>query len=884
MSHYLFGEIVRQSEPLDAEQLGEVIERARIAQERLAEVPLLEIVELLDRLSRLWARPRFDGRKLALEHLPGLVGFSPQMVEQGLETLVQLLARPNLLAKLRYELGQPEALDRWIWRPGYQGYVRAAPLGVVVHISPGNVFLGAVDSLVHGLLTKNANILKAASVDPFFPLLFARSLKQLDPSGQVAGSFAVVSFDGHDPALQKVVKEKADGLLVWGGAKALEAWSGGLAPGLRLVGYGPRLSLALVTFAYLERVGVEEAAKRLARDVVMWEQRACGSPQSLFLQLPDPGPQEDRVQSFLAALGQHLDELAQEFPQPELSRDEEIELLKEREIASFGQLVGDSFERHGATWSLLWRNSLDRLGSPLNRCLSIHPFTRLAEVAEALRPYKAVLQSLGVGALSVELREVANRLAPLGVTRFTELGRMHTGKMGSPHDGTFQLAQLLRWSSIESAPERFDVGRRLDPTPARSEKSERLLNLLEYARDRSPFYHERLKEIELDQPGALLEIPLLTGAEIRANTPPVGQGLLTGPFEGAYVFASGGSTGAPKFSLYTYEEWNEVTDILASVYEVAGLSSSDVVANLFMAGNLWTSFLAASEALGKIGGVTLPIAGNAELALVMRYLDMFRPTAMVGLPSVLIQIAETAERQGLQLKIPRILYGGEHLYREAREYLGRVLGAETVLSAGYASVDGGPIGYQCPHLTGGVHHLLYHSQYLELLDPASGRPVEPGEVGEVVITCLNRRLLPLIRYRTGDMARQVEHDCACGRRTPLFELKGRADDVVRVGTVSVYPEDVAAALDAVSGLSHLFQLVATREGAADSLTVKVESASDGAELASRARESLLSRSGELEEALREGWLRRLEVELLPPGELPRIPRTGKIRRVVDQRA
>ncbi|MEW6283260.1 MAG: acyl-CoA reductase, partial [Candidatus Eremiobacterota bacterium] len=693
--------------------------------------------------------------------------------------------------------------------------------------------------------------------------------------------------------------------VVWGGAEAVQAWSRDAGPGTKVVRYGPRLSMALVTFAYLQERGPQEVAHRMAQDVVMWEQRGCGSPQALFVQMPEPGHEEDLIQALVEALADELEALSASLPQGELTLDEQIEILREREVAAFGELVGESFARWpgyrplrfkklvrkgsprapGTRWTLLWRNRADRLGSPLNRTLVLHPFTRFEEVAEALAPHRSVLQSVGVGARAPELLDLSNLLAPLGVTRFTELGAMHRGKMGSPHDGTFQLPQLLRWSCIESVEERFDVGQRLDPEkPDRFDKTARLLNLLDYARERSPLYAERLKDLELTGPEVLLQVPLLTGEDIRLNTPPVGQALLTGPFEGAYVFASGGSTGAPKFSLYSYEEWEEVTSLLASIYEVAGITPGDTVGNLFMAGNLWTSFLAASQALEKIGGVTLPIAGNADVEQVMRYLELFRPTALLGLPSVLIQIAETVEREGLKLKIPKILYGGEHLYREARDYLRKVLGSTTVLSAGYASVDGGPIGYQCSQRKGSVHHLLYHYQFLELIDPPSGRPVAAGQVGEVVITCLNRRLMPLIRYRTGDLARMVEEECPCGRKTPLFELKGRADDVVRVGTVSLYPDDVAAALDVVEGLSHLFQIVAEREGAKDRLTIRVETlgtAETG--LAGLARDALLERSPELSEALSEGWLGSLEVELLATGGLPRVARTGKIRRVVDQR-
>jgi phenylacetate-CoA ligase len=183
-----------------------------------------------------------------------------------------------------------------------------------------------------------------------------------------------------------------------------------------------------------------------------------------------------------------------------------------------------------------------------------------------------------------------------------------------------------------------------------------------------------------------------------------------------------------------------------------------------------------------------------------------------------------------------------------------------------------------------VHHLLYDYQYLEILDPETGRPVPEGEVGEIVVTCLKRRLMPLIRYRTGDLGRRVGEQCPCGRTTPLFELKGRTGDVLRVGTVSIYPDSIAAALSQVQGTSHLFQIVADRTGAKDVLTIRTERLHHGdPDRSGEIRQAILNENPELPEALAEGWLAALEVEVLEPDGLPRNERTGKIQRAVDRR-
>ncbi len=862
MNHYLFGQFHHQE--LDLEAVSSLLKRGQ--QSELMRVPVREIVDLLDRVGSRWLDPNYPLRQAVCQQLPSLVGFSQAMVEKGLEELGRLLNRHTLMKKTRVELGRLSSLDGWVWKEGYEGYLRALPLGIVTHVSPGNVFLGAADSLVHGLLTKNTNLLKVASGDPVFPLLFARSLLEADTDGTVAQSFSILSFGRESKAVSQALKQGSDGLVVWGGAQAVKWWSQDLPGSCRLIPYGPRFSFALARLSALDSAD----ARSLALDMVMWEQRACASPQVLFVE-----GEVERWRPFLTSLGQELEALSVTLPQGQLELDQKIEIRRERELAHFaGECQGPETSFR---WTILVRDWKDHHTSPLNRTLVVVPFSEIAQIEEWLRPYRHQLQTAGLSVAPPDWRALSLRLTRLGVTRVTEFGKMHLAKHGAPHDGTFQLSQLVRWATIESLPRRFDAGKRLRPPPP--SKTRKLASLIEYARAHSPFYREHLPEMLITQARDVEKLPTLTAETLRLHTPPLSRDLLTGPLEGAYVFASGGSTGAPKFCLYSYEEWEEVTDTLSAIYLTAGLEAGDTVGNLFMAGNLWTSFLAASQALQKLGCVTLPIAGNAPVTQVMEYLKLFRPTVLLGLPSLIVRVAEEVARSRIDLKVPKVLYGGEHFSREAKRFIGQALGAERVISAGYASVDAGPIGFQTAPDQGGVHHLLYDYQFLEFLDPDTGQPVPSGQVGEVVVTCLKRRLMPLIRYRTGDLGRWVDED------RWILELKGRIGDRVRVGTADLYPDDISQALDGLAGVSRLFQLVIDGDGAKDCVTVLVEkngieSAPSAAELERAIRE----RSQELDEALTEGWLSQLQVKLLEVNELPRVQRTGKVRAIVDKRS
>ncbi len=869
--HYIFGEF--QEGELTDQRLSEILEQAKSLD--LQGVTVRETLDLLDRIGRAWRDPEYPLRVEATKRLPELVGFSAEMVEKGFSELGRLLDRSQLQYKLRYELGRSAALDGWVWRQGYDGYLRAVPLGVVTHISPGNVFLGAVDSLVHGLLTKNVNLVKISRGDPLFPLLFAQSVQHFDPESRLSSAFAVLTFPGQREKLEDRLRSESDAIVIWGGEEAVRAWSQGMSGGTRVIPYGPRYSLALVTSEALELGGVEALdLKGLVEDVVSWETRACGSPQVLYW----PEDQASLLPAAVELLRQGFEAAEERLPAPELDLDQSVELRREYELARFQMLKGqgDVWAGPNLAWSIQLRSWDLGWSNPLNRTLIIVLYPSLERLFDRLRPLKRQLQSVGLAASTKEFRDLGLKLTSLGAHRITQWGKMWSPKHGAPHDGTFQLTQLIRWATIESLPERFDAERRLNPEPP--SKTRRLASLIDVARGRSPYYAEHLPDIELKGALDLTRLPRLDSETLRQNTPPSGNALLTGPLEGAYVFASGGSTGAPKFSFYSLEEWEEVTDIMAAIYQKAGVTKDDTVANLFMAGNLWTSFLAASEALEKVGCLKLPIAGNVDPESVISYLQMFPPTVLLGLPSLLVRLAEMLEERGQRLQARTVLYGGEALSREARLYLQRVFGASTVASAGYASVDAGPIGYQTLDLPIGHHHLLYDYQYLEFLDPESGEPVADGQVGEITITCLGRRLMPLIRYRTGDLGRWIDS------RRWIFELKGRSGDRLRVGSADLYPADVARVLDGIEGVGHVFQLIISKQGAKDHLEIQVERTkaeiqADSAHI----KAELLSALGEVREALENGWMADLEVILLDQGALQGMRRTGKIRLVVDKR-
>lgn len=882
-SHYIFGEFITGSKPLGIKELEDIFRQADKNLAKIQDIPLEKILQILDLMAEKWLDPEYHYRKLAMSKMPKIAGYSERMTAAALDALFENMRRKNLLRMVRGHIGRTTFLDRFEYNPAFDGYIKAQPLGILLHVSPGNVFVGGIDSLMMGLVSKNVNLLKISGRDPLFPLMAAKSLQEIDEGDYIASTFAMLSYSGGDTATEDFLKQKCDGIVVYGGEEAVMNYRRGISLGTRLIEYGPKYSFAIITQEGFNELKPEEIFERCAKDVITWEQRACSSPQVIFVE-------ETILEEFLDGFPRYMELMSSEFPQENISFDEKVEILKAREMAKMQEAEGTGAlyqSPRSMSWTVIREDSPQLKFSPLNRTIYVKPYKSWGDIFTEAVKMKPYLQTVGLSASPSQMKMFSKALARMGVSRIVALGKMAEGKSGAPHDFEFPLRRLIKWVGIEWIDKRFDLGEHIAPAKPALSRWDRLHNLLRFAKNHSAFYGKHLAGIDaVKSYDDFAKAPFLTKNHIYQNTPPVSSDLLTETLSNAYVFASGGSTGEPKFNYYSFGELDKVSTILADIYQIAGITKNDVIANLFMAGFLWTSFIVVNHALEKIGCVSLPISGNAELDLILRYIELFKPNVIIGLPSMIIRLAEEIKRRNLNIEIEKILYGGEHFSSESIKFLKETVNARMIRSAGYASVDAGPIGYQCDRCTGGVHHLLYEYVFFETIDPASDRSVEIGEAGEIVITNLNRLLMPIVRYRTGDLGRVLPNICTCLHRTPLFELLGRCDDILRVGAMSVYPSMISEALAKVDGLSGIFQLKAHYEDVKEVLTVRVESLEpleDPSILAKTTQRTLLAHDEELELVIKEGWLKELRVEILSPGSIERNPRTGKIKQVIDER-
>ena len=871
---YIFGKVSDKSSWTAAE-IEDLGRRAQAARGLLAGVPREYIIETLSKAGKLFEKGG-KYRKAALAHLKGQISFSAPVIDKTLDVIPELLNKQALNKRLNMELFLPYALEASVERRGYEGLIRAMPKGVVLHVGAGNVFLGILDSLVIGFLTKNVNIVKLSSSGSNFINLFLDALKEVDERGALAGSAAVLSWKGGSQGLEEAALRHVNAVFVWGGYDAVQAYRRIAPIDVRVEGFGPKTSVGVVFESCVDHEGMDNVARRAALDASLWDQAACSSLHTLYFIAP-AARHKALAADFLKHARKHFSELAAELPPGKLSPDEMVEINKARQLARVDQALGKASYISSAPktdWTVIYESDPVYRVSPLNRVLYVKTVESLEEVRDRLLPLRGYIQTVGVGG-SIERKRVMEVLGPAGIARVVRLGKMLEESNGSPHDGIFPMMSLVNWLPIEEKPSQLD----------------RLSELVDHARSRSPFYKRHFKDVpRIVSLEDFQKAPFLEKHHVLENTPPDSADLLTSKVQRGIYFASGGSTGQPKYVFYDQHEYDHTCRMLAFSMEAAGLGEKDTIANLFVAGNLWSSWLSVEKAIAYTKAISVPVGSGLPLENITGYLEDFKVTAIIGLPSFLVKLAEyvKADPGKYKLCVKRIFYGGEYVGLEMVKFFKSVFPGVDVRSAGYATADAGVLGFQCPHCVKGQHHLFAYSQFIEFVEQDTLAPAKPGAIGELVVTGLTKKHMPIIRYRVGDLGRWIQKTCPCGRKEPLFEILGRCDDRIHVGGAHLFVNDIQEALGKVPDLTFNFQAVIGKKGHRDTLAIRAEVKDPAAlaragELGDLLWKEISRHCEDLHESVRMKWLDKPVIEVLKPGSIERIQRTGKIRKVVDKR-
>ena len=387
---------------------------------------------------------------------------------------------------------------------------------------------------------------------------------------------------------------------------------------------------------------------------------------------------------------------------------------------------------------------------------------------------------------------------------------------------------------------------------------------------------DRLRAAGIESAGAVMSLDDLSGlpftekADLREHYP---LGLLAVPREQLVrIHASSGTGGKPTVVGYTAGDLDVWSELMARSMAMAGVRPGMLVHNANGYG-LFTGGFGFHHGAERLGATIVPVSVGQTKRQVMLLRDL-QAQVLCATPSYAVTIAEALEEEGIgpdELSLEVGLFGAEPWSEAMRSELERRLGLRARNCYGLSEIIGPGVAMECDE--GAGSHVNEDHFLVEVLDPATSEPVPAGEPGELVITTLTKEALPLLRYRTADIAALDETPCACGRALArMGPVHGRRDDMLILRGVNVYPSEIEHVLLGVEGVAPHYELTVERPGGSVEVSVRCETAGDGSEaLRPRGREALRERTGI-----------GIDVELVPAGSLPRS--AGKAARVIDRRS
>jgi len=359
--------------------------------------------------------------------------------------------------------------------------------------------------------------------------------------------------------------------------------------------------------------------------------------------------------------------------------------------------------------------------------------------------------------------------------------------------------------------------------PARERlQLERAQETIRWAVARVAFHRERLGNLDLRALPDLARLPFVRKTDLRDQYP---FGLLAVPRgEVARIHASSGTKGKPTVTAYTAGDLDIWREVMARAMTAAGARRGDLLHVAFGYG-LFTGGLGFHDGAERVGMAVVPVsAGNTARHHLL--LQDFRPDVFAATPSFALHLAETLAEQGgkpRELGLRLGLFGAEPWTDGIRAALERTLGLRAFDIYGLSEIIGPGVAGECEAREG--LHIADDHFLPEIVDPVSGAVLPPGREGELVLTTLTRRAMPLVRYRTGDVTTLTVEPCRCGRTSArMARIKGRSDDMLIVRGVNLYPSEVEATLLALEELAPTYQLVVDRGATLARLEVRVEPA------------------------------------------------------------
>jgi len=342
----------------------------------------------------------------------------------------------------------------------------------------------------------------------------------------------------------------------------------------------------------------------------------------------------------------------------------------------------------------------------------------------------------------------------------------------------------------------------------------------------SEFYKQRFAEMGLSPDDIktlddVRKLPFTTKDDLREHYP---FGLASVPLKDCVrLHSSSGTTGNPTVVLHTQKDLDEWARAVARCLWMVGSRPEDVFQNSAGYG-MFTAGLGFQYGAERVGMLTVPAAAGNTLRQI-KFIRDFGTTVLHAIPSYASRVYEVMREQGVDprrdTKLRVLCIGAEPHSEEQRKRIEDQLGVKAYNSYGISEMMGPGVAFECPEQNG--IHIWEDYFIVEIIDPVTLEPVPDGELGELVLTTINREAMPLLRYRTRDLTRILPGDCPCGRHHKrLARLQGRSDDMIILKGVNIFPIQIEKILLGFPelGTDYLITLETLESG--DAMTVDVE--------------------------------------------------------------
>lgn len=411
---------------------------------------------------------------------------------------------------------------------------------------------------------------------------------------------------------------------------------------------------------------------------------------------------------------------------------------------------------------------------------------------------------------------------------------------------------------------------------------EKLIAQVEWTYERVPWYRQRMDEMGVSPRDIrtledVRKLPFTDKSVLRDTFP---YGLFAVPLdEVVELHASSGTTGKPIVVGYNKHDMGVWSDCIARLSQMAGVVPSDRVQMAFGYG-MFTGGFGLHYGLQKLGCMMIPAgSGNTERQIQM--IQDYGTTVLVATPTYALHICEVGEKMGYDWASSTLrvgLFGGEPCPPGLKAEIESRMHIVCTDNYGLTEVMGPGVSGECL-ANRDMQHIAEDHFLWEVVDPKTGEPVPEGEMGELVLTPLDKQAIPVLRYRTHDLTYVVTEPCACGRtHARMQKVRSRSDDMLIIRGTNVFPSQVEDVLSSIEGITPHYRIIVEEVDGLDRMTVqteiKPETFSDSFEEMDRFRASVA-------EKLKSVLLVGVRVQLVEPGGIERT--TGKAKHVEDRR-